>query len=82
MVQHPIQPLEKDDQGMVHFKENKIVKFLLDAGLYNMSQLSMMPFSDEDRSQFAQLIGYDLFGFGELKYVSDETYEKLFEKKR
>ncbi len=34
-----------------------------------------MGFSDEDREQFAQLIGYSLNGFGELSYVSEETYE-------
>ncbi|GMV06748.1 MAG: hypothetical protein AMXMBFR53_30230 [Gemmatimonadota bacterium] len=31
-------------------------------------------FSVEDSEQFAQLIGYSLSGFGELSYVTDETY--------
>jgi len=35
----------------------------------------MIGFPQEDREQFAQLIGYSLSGFGELDYVSDETYE-------
>ena len=34
-----------------------------------------MPFSNEDREQFAQLIGYPFSGWGELSYVSDKTYE-------
>jgi len=34
-------------------------------------------FSQEDREQFAQLIGYSLSGFGELSYVSDETCENI-----
>ena len=34
-----------------------------------------MNFPKEDWEQLAQLIGYDLSGFSELPYVSDETYE-------
>ncbi len=41
-----------------------------------MNQLARMEFSDEDREQFAQLTGYSLSGFGDLDYVSDETYER------
>jgi hypothetical protein len=39
-----------------------------------MNSLAEHDFSPEDREQFAQLIGYSLSGFGELSYVSDETY--------
>ena len=38
-----------------------------------------MPFSDEDREQFAQLIGYSVSGFGELSYASAEMVEKADE---
>ena len=72
---HPIQPLALDENGVMRFKENKIVRFLLDAGQFDMNQLAMMEFSNDDREQFAQLIGYSLSGFSELSYVSDETYE-------
>ncbi len=75
-MKHPIQPLELKDDNIIRFKENKIVSFLLNAGPFDMNQLAMMPFDDEDREHFAQLIGYSLCGFGELSYVSDETYEK------
>lgn len=30
--------------------------------------------ADEDREQFAQLIGYSLSGFADLSYVSNKTY--------
>ena len=79
--QHPIQPLEKDPNGVLRFKENKIVRFLLDNGGYDMNQIATMSFSKEDREQFAQLIGYSLCGFGDLSYVSDETYERASEQK-
>ena len=73
-MQHPIQPLLKDDNGVLRFKQNAIVKYLLDAGPFDMNKLLMLPFSQEDQEQFAQLIGYSLSGFGDLSYVSDETY--------
>lgn len=75
MTQHPIQPLEERN-GVLRFKKNGIVRFLLDAGQIGLNRLAEIPFSDEDREQFAQLIGYSLSGFGELDYVSDETYEQ------
>jgi hypothetical protein len=40
-----------------------------------MNTLATMTFSDDDRRQFAQLIGYSLSGYGELRsYVDDEAY--------
>ena len=81
-MKHPLQPLQKDATGVIRFKENKIVQFLLDAGPFDLNQLAAMPFEDEDREQLAELIGYSVGGFGELPYVSDETYgaaEKLAE---
>ena len=74
-AKHPIQPLVTQDQGIVRFKANQIVQFLLDAGPYDMNKLACMTFSAEDREQFAQLIGYSLSGFGELPYVSEETFK-------
>lgn len=71
---HPIQPTYKDENGTLRFKKNAIVSFLLDNGGFDLNKLAVMDFSREDREQFAQLIGYSLSGFGELSYVSDETY--------
>lgn len=70
---HPIQPLAKDTDGVIRFVPNKIVRFLLDAGPFDMNQLALMPFSDEDREQFAQLIGYSLCGLSELPYAHAGT---------
>ena len=71
---HPLQPLVTDDSGVTRFKANAIVQFLLNTGRHDMNSLATLPFSNEDREQFAQLIGYSLCGFGELGYVSDKTY--------
>lgn len=74
-MKHPIQPLDLDDHGTLRFKANAIVQHLLNHGGIDLNALAMMNFSKEDREQFAQLIGYSLCGFGELSYVSDETYD-------
>lgn len=71
----PIQPIAPDDHGVLRFKPNAIVRFLLDGGPHGLNDLAIMDFSVEDREQFAQLIGYSLHGFGELHYVTEETYQ-------
>ena len=71
---HPVQDIYIDHYGTLRFKTNKIVEFLLDNGGYDMNKLAMIDFSDEDRIQFAQLIGYSVSGFGTLSYVSDEAW--------
>lgn len=75
-VQHPTQPLVTDPHGVQRFKENRIVSFLADGRL---NELCAMGFSDEDWEQLAQLIGCSLSGFGELSYVSDETFRRAQE---
>lgn len=86
---HPMQPLEKDLSGTIRFKRNEIVRFLLDAGPFDMNKIALMPFSQEDRVQFAQLIGYSVSGYGDLPYVprriislADEQAAKLARKKK
>lgn len=73
-MKHPIQPLAKDEHGVMRFKGNAIVQHLLDSGGIDMNRLAVLEFSQDDREQFAQLIGYSLSGFSSLSYVSDETF--------
>lgn len=79
MAKHPQQPVEKDDQGVIRFKKNHIVDFLLRSGRFDLNLLALMPFSNEDRTQFAQLIGYSVSGFGELSYVPSEDVDRADE---
>jgi len=78
-VQHPIQPIYTDGKGIRRFKSNMIVRFLLDNGPFDLNTLASLPFSDEDRCQFAQLIGYSRGGFAELPYVSDAEWQRVEE---
>lgn len=75
-TKNPIQPLELDEHGVLRFKANKIVQHLLDTHpTCGMNELHRMDFSDDDRQQFAQLIGYSLDGYGSLhSYVDDLAY--------
>jgi hypothetical protein len=78
-ARHPHQPLIEDAEGVVRFRRNAIVAFLLDSGHrrgIDMNMLALMEFSDEDRTQFAELTGYSLCGFGELPYVSDKAFKE------
>jgi hypothetical protein len=76
-MKNPIQPLSKDAQGTLRFKKNAIVDYLLEwskqRGL-GLNELAAMDFTQDDREQFWQLIGYSLIGYSELSFVSDATY--------
>jgi hypothetical protein len=71
---HPMQPVILDENGTPRFKENAIVRYLLDsarqANVTDLNRLALIPFSNEDREQLAQLIGYSTSGYGELSYAS------------
>ena len=82
MSKQPIQPLELDGKGVLRFRKNALVCYLLDHGGIDMNRLARQEFPQEDREQFAQLIGYSHDGAGSLSYVSDETWSvalKLYE---
>lgn len=78
MIHQPVQPVEGG--SVLRFRANAIVKYLSDLctqkGLCDMNQLAILPFSREDRVQFAQLIGYSVSGFTSLPYVTDEDIER------
>lgn len=80
---HPVQPMfldQRDGGSYPRFQGNAIVRYLLDMcgerGVADLNSLARAPFDQEDRVQFAQLIGYSLGGFSELSYVDDDSYER------
>lgn len=74
---HPVQPLIKDEDGVLRFKANKIVRFLKDQSKFDLNTLHDMPFSTEDWVQFNQLCGYTLFGWEDLSYVTAEDKKRV-----
>jgi len=68
-----MQPLEIDQHGILRFKRNAIVEYLLDNGGIDLNAIACADadFTQDDWVQFSQLIGYSLCGFHELNYVPD-----------
>jgi hypothetical protein len=79
-MKQPMQPVKKDAHGTVRFHANAIVRHLLDRGKINLNQIAMLDVPQEDREQFAQLIGYSICGYHELSYVSDESAAQASER--
>ncbi len=71
-MKHPMQPIERDEYGVLRFRPNGIVKYLLQNG--SVDDLALQDFPQEDREQFAQLLGCSIVAFGEMSCVSRETY--------
>lgn len=74
-----MQPVVLDNQGVVRFKQNKIVRALLDTGKLNMNDIAVLDFPLEDRIQFVQLIGYSVSGAGDLSYMPEDLIAKADE---
>ncbi len=78
----PMQPIYMCEAGgrfshaHPRFKGNAIVQHMQKTGVISLNDLAAMDFSAEDWMQLAQLLGYSVFGYGELSYVSDESYER------
>lgn len=78
----PMQPLAFDSHGTLRFKENQIVRKMLDFSTehgYGLNEMALENFTPDDRMQLMQLIGYSLTGYGELSYVTDVSYYRAVE---
>lgn len=88
-AKHPMQPIGFAEDKVIRFKRNAIVRYLLDAGSLDLNKLAIHGgFSKDDWTQFYQLIGYSVSGFGELSLVDKKTIkeadaiaDKLYRKK-
>ena len=73
-----MQPIVQDEKGIIRFKRNGLVDALYEHGVktgLGLNELHCMDFTEADRQQFAQLIGYSVSGYGDLSYVTVEAYE-------
>lgn len=75
MAKHPRQPIVLDARGVARFKANPLVKHLLDHGGIDMNDLAAVECTDDDRTQFAELIGHSVSGAGDLHYFDREVLE-------
>ena len=83
----PMQPVAVAADGVIRFKQNQIIRDMLDLcekhGL-DLNEIAMRDYEKDDRSQLMQLIGYSVSGYGNLdcaraKHVarSDHKAESL-----
>ena len=70
--------------GVLRFKANDIVAYLLEAVRQgekaDMNTLAQLNFGKRDREQFAQLIGYTVRGYAELRYASKKSVKKALKR--
>jgi hypothetical protein len=52
------------------------VQFLLDAGPFDLNQIAVRQWGNEDYTHFMQLIGYSHSGYGELTSTPDDRWEQ------
>ena len=81
MTKLPMKPIAFAPDNVIRFVPNRLVRYLLDrattVGTDNMNTLAMLDgITDEERSQFAQLIGYSVSGWGDLSYADQKEVAK------
>lgn len=64
-----------DEHGVIRFKENNIVRFILDNSGINLNDIARKHFDNDDMQQFMQLIGYSLDGYAALSYTSMDVIQ-------
>jgi hypothetical protein len=81
---HPMQPIVLDERGVVRFRANKAVRWMLEQGRqgkrFDLNDLVIGDAAtDDDLAQLWQLIGHSVVSYGELDFVSDELCERADE---
>jgi hypothetical protein len=75
---HPMQPVVLASDGVIRFHPNAIINYLFETGALDLNTIAIMAgrgrFSEQDQMQIAQLLGYSVSGYGDLSYVSDESF--------
>jgi hypothetical protein len=82
-MKNPIQPVFLDNIGVLRFKENSVIAYLLEVATeegYGLYHIAARGFSPDDLSQFWQLIGYSVSGFNDLSSTTDKMRNRVEKK--
>lgn len=74
MTEQPLQTICLDSRVVMRFKDNAIVRYLLDNGGIDLNQIARIPFPIEDMRQFARLIEYSVGRYTDLSYVEGHEH--------
>lgn len=82
--EQPMQPIAFDKGGVIRFRENKLVNFLLDEAREgrkcDLNRLALITqeraFPHDDVEQFWQMLGYSVSAYGGLSFVRKKTRAK------
>lgn len=77
--EEPMQPVGKDPHGVHRFLENRIVQDLLERSRvtgFSLNEIAVANYTQAERRQLAQLIGYSVCGYLDLSYVNDDSAER------
>ena len=66
-MKHPMQKIKRADDGVIRFVKNDIICHLIENGSINLNDLAKMEFSKADHRQLAQLLGYSVSGYSQLR---------------
>ncbi|QPN47363.1 hypothetical protein I5S86_10935 [Priestia aryabhattai] len=65
----PMQPVVVASDGVIRFKANQIISDMLELCQkhgFGLNEIAVREYEKDDRSQFMQLIGYSVSGYGNL----------------
>ena len=79
-MRHPMQPIEKAADGVVRFKANAIVRWLIDTNKTNLNEIAMHGFDTDDMVQFWQQLGYSVSGYGDLSFIPKDVIRRADKK--
>lgn len=76
-MEQPIQPIVTDSEGVLRFHPNRIIRYLFDSGRLDLNEIAAMDFDPADREQVCMLLGYSVYGFSDLSFVSEQTRDRI-----
>jgi hypothetical protein len=76
----PMQPIYLDELGTPRFKDNAIIRKLVDNEIIDLNKIDTQDFPVADVEQFWQLLGYSTSGYGGLDFVRRKTVAMADEK--
>ena len=75
-----MQPIAPDSHGVARFRENDVIRWLVDVKGVNLNEVSRVAQTEEfdryDVAQFWQMLGYSVSGYGDISFIPKSVVEK------